>query len=76
MIACNLHNWFKQEILPEEERHHRINTLRRTIYKACGMITGSWWYRHVVYQTDVAFKRVIEHIQLALSEFRIHYGTG
>lgn len=76
MIACNLHNWFKQAILPEEERHHRINTLRRTIYKACGMITGNGWYRHVVYQTDATFQRIIEHIQSALSQFRVLYGTG
>ena len=76
MIACNLHNWFKQAILPEEERHHRINTLRRTIYKTCGMITGNGWYRHVVYQADLTFQRIIEHIQLALSRFRIQYGTG
>ena len=76
MIACNLHNWFKQAILPEVERHHRINTLRRTIYKTCGMITGKGWYRHVVYQADLAFQRIIEHIQLALSRFRIQYGTG
>ena len=76
MIACNLHNWFKQAILPEVERHHRINTLRRTIYKTCGMITGKGWYRHVVYQADLAFQRIIEHIQLALSRFRIQYRTG
>ena len=76
MIACNLHNWFKQAILPEGERHHRINTLRRTIYKACGMITGNGWYRHVVYQADAAFQRVIEHIQLALTQFRVQYGTS
>ena len=76
MIACNLHNWFKQAILPEGERHHRVNTLRRTIYKTCGMITGNGWYRHVVYQADPAFQRIIEHIQLALSQFRVQYGTG
>ena len=76
MIACNLHNWFKQAILPEEERHHRISTLRRTIYKTCGMITGNGWYRHVVYQTDAAFQRIIEHMQMALSQFRNQYATG
>ena len=76
MIACNLHNWFKQAILPEEERHHRISTLRRTIYKTCGMITGKGWYRHVVYQTNTAFQRIIEYIHSALSQFRDQYGTG
>lgn len=76
MIAFNLHNWFKQAILPEGERHHRISTLRRIIYKTCGMITGSGWYRHVVYQADLTFQRIIEHIQLALSQFRVQYGTG
>lgn len=76
MIACNLHNWFKQTILPEGERHHRISTLRRTIYRTCGMITGKGWYRHVVYQADLTFQRIIEHVQLALSQFRIQYGMG
>lgn len=76
MIACNLHNWFKQTILPEAERHHRIGTLRRTIYKVCGMITGNGWYRHIVFQTDAAFQKIIEHIQTALSQFRLQYGTG
>lgn len=76
MIACNLHNWFKQAILQERERHHRISTLRRTIYKTCGMITGKGWYRHVVYQADLTFQMIIEHIQLALSQFRIQYRTG
>ena len=76
MIACNLHNWFKQAILPEEERHHRISTLRRTIYKTCGMITGNGWYRHVVYQADLKFQRIVEYIQFALSQFRIQYKTG
>lgn len=76
MIACNLHNWFKQAILPERERHHRISTLRRTIYRTCGMITGRGWYRHIVYQADATFQQVIEYIQSALSRFRIQYGTG
>ena len=76
MIACNLHNWFRQAILPEGERHHRINTLRRTLYKVCGMIAGNGRYRHVVYQADTEFQRVIEHIQLALSQFRVPYRTG
>lgn len=76
MTACNLHNWFKQAILPEGERHHRISTLRRTIYRACGMITGKGWYRHIVYQGDAVFQRIIEHMQIALSRFRVQYGAG
>ena len=76
MIACNLQNWFRQAIRPEEERCHRITTLRRTIYKTCGIIVGKGWYRHIVFQTDAAFQRIIEHIQKALRQFRLQFGTG
>ena len=76
MIACNLQNWFRQAILPEEERRHRITTLRRTIYRTCGVIVGKGWYRHIVFQTDAAFQRIIEHIQKALRQFRLQFGTG
>ena len=76
MIACNLQNWFRQAILPERVRHHRITTLRRKIYRTCGMITGSGWYRHIVYQIDEAFQKIIEQIQTALDWFRYRYGTG
>jgi hypothetical protein len=76
MIACNLQNWFRQAILPERVRHHRITTLRRMIYHTCGMITGSGWYRHIIYQTDAAFQRIIEQIQTALNWFRYRYRTG
>lgn len=75
MIACNLQNWFRQAILPERVRHHRISTLRRKIYRTSGMITGSGWYRHVVYQLDDAFQKIIEQIQTALIWFRYRYGT-
>lgn len=76
MIACNLQNWFRQAILPEEERRHRITTLRRTIYRTCGVIVGKGWYRHIVFQADTVFQRIIEHIQKALRQFRIQFGTG
>lgn len=76
MIACNLQNWFRQTILPEEVRHHRITTLRRKIYRTCGMITGNGWYRHVVYQIDDGFQHIIEYIQAALACFRNSYETG
>ena len=76
MIACNLQNWFRQAILPERVRHHRITTLRQKIYRTCGMITGSGWYRHVVYQIDDAFQQIIEQIQTALIWFRYRYGTS
>ena len=76
MIACNLQNWFRQSILPEEERRHRITTLRRTIYRTCGVIVGKGWYRHIVFQTDASFQRIIEHIQKALRQFRLQFGTG
>ena len=38
MIAYNIHNWYKNCILPEELRHHRIATLRRILYHIPGII--------------------------------------
>lgn len=75
-IACNLQNWFKQAILPEEERCHRITTLRRTIYSTCGVIVGKGWYRHIIYQKDAVFQGIIEYIQKALVQFQLLYGTS
>lgn len=76
MLACNLHNWFRQAILPEEERNHRVGTLRRMLYRVCGMITGSGWYRHVEFQKDAALEKVVTYVRKSLSMFRIAHGTG
>jgi hypothetical protein len=71
MIAYNLQNWFRSSVLPEEERHHRISTLRRIFYKTCGVIVGHGWYRHVIYQANESFQKIVDHVQKALITFRI-----
>lgn len=76
MIAYNIHNWFKNQILPEELRHHRIGTLRRVLYGVAGMITGKGWYRHITFQTNTWLRKVIISIQQSLYQFRIQMGVG
>jgi hypothetical protein len=76
MIAYNLHNWFKNQILPQELRHHEIKTLRRLLYRTAGMITGNGWYRHVTIQTNQWRGNVIPAIQHALYRFRLVMDVG
>jgi len=76
MIAYNLHNWFKNQILPEELRHHEIKTLRRMLYRTAGMITGNGWYRHVTIQTNKWLGNVIPAIQQSLYRFRLVMEVG
>jgi hypothetical protein len=76
MIAYNLHNWFKNQILPEELRHHEIKTLRRKLYRTAGMITGAGWYRHVTLQSNKWMKEVIPAIQQELYRFRLVMEAG
>jgi len=71
MIAYNLHNWFKLQILPEELRTHRINTLRRILYRTAGIISGNGWYRHITFQTNPWLKRIVGSIQQALYQFQL-----
>jgi hypothetical protein len=70
MIAYNLHNWFKNCILPEELRHHRITTLRRKLYHIPGIIAGNGWYKHIKLQKNDKLEKVFIYIQNALFIFR------
>jgi len=70
MIAYNLHNWFKNCILPEELRHHRITTLRRILYHIPGIIAGNGWYRHIKLQKNHKLEMIFIYIQNALFKFR------
>jgi hypothetical protein len=76
MIAYNLHNWFKNQILPEELRHHRIGTLRRILCNSAGMITGTGWYQHVTVQSNKWLEKIIPSIQQALYHFRLQMEVG
>jgi len=71
MIAYNLHNWFKRNILPAEIRHHEITTIRRILYKIAGNIVGNGRYRHIRFAPNPRLKRVIAHIRDALEAFRL-----
>lgn len=70
MIAYNLHNWFKRAFLPEDLRHHEINTVRRILYKVAGNITGNGWYKHISFAPNKLLERIILYIRTALSVFR------
>jgi len=70
MIAYNLHNWYKNCILPEELRHHRITTLRRILYHIPGIIAGNGWYRHIKLQKNHKLEKIFTYIQNALFIFR------
>ncbi len=76
MIAYNLHNWFKNQILPEELRPHKIKTLRRKLYSIAGMITGRGWYCHIVYQSNKWLKKVIPKIRQSLYLFKATMDKG
>jgi hypothetical protein len=76
MIAYNLNNWFKNQILPESERHHRITTIRRNIYHVCGILSGKGQYQHVKYQSNSKFEKIICYMQEALKKFCLHIRNG
>lgn len=71
MIAYNIHNWFKQSVLPDELQHHEIQTLRRLIYKVPGNIVGNGWYRHIRFAPNQWLEWVINHIREALEMLRL-----
>lgn len=76
MIAYNLQNWFQQVILPEDMRHHRIQTLRRKFYRVSGILSGNGWYRHILYQANAEIKRIATHVYKALGIFRKRCFSG
>lgn len=71
MIAFNIHNWFKNTILPQNMRNHRITTLRRIFYSVAGILCGSGWYRRIKLQTNSISMNIIIYIRQQLCNLRI-----
>lgn len=69
MIAYNIHNWFKQAIMPKEVQHHEISTLRRIFYRVCGNVCGSKYYRYLSFSNNCLLKKIITHIQKQIHVF-------
>ena len=70
IIAYNLHNWFKRQMLPEEMQHHEMSTIRRKLYNVVGNIAGNGRYRHIKFPPCSWLKKVILHVRSALKRFR------
>lgn len=71
MIAFNIHNWFKNTILPENMRNHRITTLRRILYSVAGILCGNGWYRRIKLQTNSISMNIIIYIRQQLCNLRM-----
>lgn len=71
MIAFNIHNWFKNTILPKNMRNHRITTLRRIFYSVAGILCGSGWYRRIKLQTNSISMNIIIYIRQQLCNLRM-----
>lgn len=69
MIAYNIHNWFKQAILPKEMHHHEITTLRRIFYKVAGNICGNNSYRHLKFSNNHFLEKVIQAMKSNIDKF-------
>jgi hypothetical protein len=69
MIAYNIHNWFKQAIMPKEVQHHEISTLRRIFYRVCGNVCGSKYYRYLSFSNNCLLEKIITHIQKQIHVF-------
>lgn len=71
MIACNLHNWFKRSMMPEDVQHHEISTFRRIFYGVPGNLLGKGKYRHISFAPNTFLERIINHIRHRLKAFRL-----
>ena len=71
MLAYNLHNWFKQAILPSEWIHYEIKTIRRRFYQLAANICGQGRYRHIRYARDQMIERLITGIIDRLRRFSL-----
>ena len=69
MIAYNIHNWFKQAIMPKEVQHHEISTLRRIFYRVCGNVCGSKYFRYLSFSNNCLLEKIITHIQKQIHVF-------
>ncbi|MDK2889147.1 hypothetical protein G7K71_08865 [Desulfofundulus sp. TPOSR] len=47
VLACNLVNWFRQALLPENTARTEVSTIRRRIINIPANIVGSGRYRHI-----------------------------
>jgi hypothetical protein len=59
MIAYNIHNWFKQAVMPKDVQHHEISTLRRVFYKVSGNINGNGYYKHLSFSKNDKLNKII-----------------
>jgi hypothetical protein len=71
MIACNLHNWFKRSMMPDDVQHHKISTFRRIFYGVPGNLLGKGKYRHISFAPNTFLERIINHIRHRLKVFRL-----
>jgi hypothetical protein len=71
MLAYNLHNWFKQAILPESWRSFEIMTVRRRFYHLAANICGNGRYRHLRYARDWNIEWLIRAVIDRLQQFSL-----
>ena len=71
MLAYNLHNWFKQAILPESWRSFEIQTVRRKFYHLAANICGQGRYRHLRYAIDWKIEWLIRAVIDKLQRFSL-----
>ena len=72
MIAYNLHNWFKQAILPQSWVQHEIATIRRCFYHLAANICGKGRYRHINYSENRFVKDLITKVISRLRCFSLN----
>ena len=68
MIAYNIHNWFRQECLPDSIKNCEISTLRRNLYNIPGNLCGKGYYRYINLPNYKYLKEVINYILLSLEK--------
>jgi hypothetical protein len=72
MIAYNLHNWFKQAILPQSWLQHEIVTIRRCFYHLAANICGKGRYRYINYSENRFVKDLISKVISRLRCFSLN----
>jgi hypothetical protein len=71
MLAYNLHNWFKQAILPESWRSFEIQSVRRKFYHLAANICGHGRYQYLRYANDREIEWLIRAVIDKLQRFRL-----
>jgi hypothetical protein len=72
MIAYNVHNWFRQECLPDNIKKCEIKTLRRILYNIPGNLCGHSYYKYISLPNYDYLKNIINCIQLKLNKLLIN----